>query len=207
MKLKSVKSLGIQDVFDVIDSETSNFLLDNEIVVHNSAAIDEAAFLEVIEESKRGETDVEGIYDQAEQVYHATRHRMRSRFKHKDKGMIVMVSSMNHPDDFVLRKAKAAYNLEDDEIYMSILPEWRVKPTAVYFPSNKFFYFDTEKLEIIEHAEEIEALDKNYVATEPVDILFGDVDDDPNDKLLKDMRDERKMKKLEENVEETIVGK
>ena len=162
------------------------------------ASVDEAAFLDVIEESKRGESE-DGIYDQAESVHNATKQRMRSRFKHKDKGMIVMGTSVNHPDDYVLRKAKEAYNMEDTEIFFSLLPEWRVKPTSIYFPSGKFFYYDTEKLEVIKDKDEIILLDENYIDTEPVDILFGDIEDDPNDMLLESFRNEKKLKELEDD--------
>ena len=151
-----------------------------------SAAIDEAAFLEVIEDSKRGEED--RVYDQAESLHNATKQRMRSRFGHKNKGMIVMGTSINHPDDYVIRKAKEAYNVEDTEIFYSLLPEWQVKPTFVNFPADKFFYFDTEKIEVIKDEGEIALLDKNYIQTEPVDILFGDIENDPNDIMIDNFR-------------------
>src|SRR5690606_4379721 len=75
--------------------------------------IDEAAFLDVVEESKKEQGEV---FDAAEMMYYAIYNRMLSRFAKGGKlpGLICMVSSPRFPDDFMHRKIDEAIKMGND---------------------------------------------------------------------------------------------
>jgi hypothetical protein len=83
------------------------------------AVIDEASWLLETATGQR---------DSAEEIYHAVQRRIRSRFL--DQGLLIMISSPRHRDDFLERKlAEAATN---PKIYKSRLATWDVHPPEKY---------------------------------------------------------------------------
>lgn len=119
--------------------------------------IDEAAFLEVVEDSKRSDTK----YDAAEEMYNAVYHRMVSRFAKEGKlpGLLCMVSSPRFPDDFIHRKIdEAISNPQHSGIFWRRRSTWEAKGKK-FFPNEDFFYIDTETSEIIMDKETIRFLD------------------------------------------------
>ena len=154
MKIKSVKSLGIQDVYDVIDSDTSNFMLDNGIIIKNSAVIDEANYLEVTEDSKKG---LEETYDAGEEMYNAVSNRMTSRFMRRGKipGIIVLISSPRYPDSFLERKIKEAKAIGVKKLNMFWRQRslWEAKGPK-YFDMENWFEVDLNNLKILREHED-----------------------------------------------------
>jgi len=166
MRIMYIKSLGRQKVCDVIGSKTSNFVLDNGVVVHNCGVIDEANFLEVVEGSKRSEAEV---YDAAENIYNATYNRMVSRFMMAGKvpGFIVMISSRKSRNSFMERKIIEGIKKHNDPsngIFFKVRSLWQAKPKE-YFPSNQFFYIDTDSLKKINplRGESLYQLQKKFI--------------------------------------------
>lgn len=148
MRIKSKKYLGKQDVYDVINSDTNNFLLENGVVVHN--CIDEANFLEVIEDSKKAALTER--YDAAEDMYEAIMNRMASRFmKHgRIPGLLCMISSPRFPDDFLEKKIKQAEELGPiSGVFWRKRTLWQAKGKK-FFSSGKYFYINTDTLEEVE---------------------------------------------------------
>lgn len=114
------------------------------------AVIDEANFLEVIEGSKKSE---KRIYDSAENMYNATYNRMVSRFMKAGvvPGFIVMISSRTTKSTFMERKIKEGiinHQNPNNGIFFRVRSLWEAKPKE-FFPSNKFFYLDTNSLNIL----------------------------------------------------------
>jgi len=165
-RIKSKKLLGKEDVFDVVNSETSNFILSNGIVVHN--CVDEANFLEVVEDSKRA-AESEETYDAAEEMYNAIMNRMASRFMRPDgtlPGLICMCSSPKYPGDFTSRKRREAQKLGlSSGIFWKRRPLWVAKGPKFY-QSGEYFYVDTDKLKVIEDPNIIERLNNSKPETE-----------------------------------------
>jgi len=94
------------------------------------AAIDEANFMAVIEDSKQ--VGVGGTYDQADRLFKAVRRRMKSRFKEVGlrPGMLIALSSKQYPDDFTERKVA---DLKDDpKTFIRDYAEWETKPKSLY---------------------------------------------------------------------------
>lgn len=119
--------------------------------------IDEAAFLEVVEDSKRSDSK----YDAAEEMYNAVYHRMVSRFAKEGKlpGLLCMVSSPRFPDDFIHRKIdEATANPKYSGIFWRRRSTWEAKGKK-FFPNEDFFYIDTETSEIIQDPDSIRFLD------------------------------------------------
>ena len=136
MKIINKRSFGFKEVCDVIGSGTNNFILENGAVVHNSAVIDEANYLEVTEDSKKG---LEETYDAGEEMYNAVSNRMTSRFMRRGKipGIIVLISSPRYPDSFLERKIKEAKAIGVKKLNMF----WRQRSL---WEANGPKYFDME---------------------------------------------------------------
>jgi hypothetical protein len=85
--------------------------------------IDELNFMTYTQDSKYVRANEE-FYDQAERVYMSLRRRMKSRFIQKGSipGRLMLVSSINHPDDFTSRKIKEAET--DDTIFIMNMSLW-----------------------------------------------------------------------------------
>lgn len=150
MKIKSRKKLGKQKVYDVVNSKTGNFCLENGAVAHN--CIDEANFLEVVEGSKKA--DHKEVYDAAEAMYNAVMNRMVSRFMMAGEvpGFIVMISSRKSRDSFMEKKIKEAVARQGDpnlQTFYKVRSLWQAKPDK-FFPSRKYFYIDTDTFKKID---------------------------------------------------------
>jgi len=151
--------------------------------------IDEAAFLEVTEDSNK---TVDGSFDACEEMYNAIYNRMTSRFmKHgKLPGMICMISSPNFPDDFmhkqmelhdkIVKEAKEKGTIPDSGIFYRRRPMWEAKGHKFYPEFNggydedgklhkkDNFYIDTDNAEIISDPKVIELLDAADAANFPI---------------------------------------
>jgi hypothetical protein len=111
------------------------------------ATIDEACFLEVVEDSKRSQE----TFDAAEEMYYAIYNRMLSRFLKVGRmpGLINMVSSPRFPNDFMNRKIEEAIKLGvNSGIFWRRRSTWEAKGKK-YYPQTDAFYIDTENSEII----------------------------------------------------------
>ena len=109
--------------------------------------IDEACFLEVVEDSKRAASQEK--YDAAEEIYNAVWDRMTSRFMRNGvvPGMLIMFSSPRYPQDFLERKILQASELGDDSgIFFRRRSTWSAKGKA-FFPSNDFFFVDVNTMD------------------------------------------------------------
>ncbi|MFW9949858.1 MAG: hypothetical protein ACFFKA_07020 [Candidatus Thorarchaeota archaeon] len=120
--------------------------------------IDEAAFLEVIDDSTK---TYDGKFDAAEEMYNAIINRMISRFLRRGHlpGLLCMISSPNFPDDFLHRQIEYAIRMAHEAKMKSVKNEsnifWRRRPTweakgKKFYPEKDFFYIDTENAEIFE---------------------------------------------------------
>ncbi len=90
------------------------------------AVVDEAAwFIET----------TDGHRDYAEEIYNALQRRIRSRFF--DRGLLVLISSPRHTEDFMERKLLEAET--NPQIYASRKAVWEVKPPGTY--SGKTFQY------------------------------------------------------------------
>jgi hypothetical protein len=83
------------------------------------AVLDEAAFLLTTGDGRR---------DAAEEIYHALRQRITSRFF--DRGLLVLISSPKHVGDFIERKLAEAP--DSPRLYTSRRAIWEVKPPHLY---------------------------------------------------------------------------
>ena len=120
--------------------------------------IDEAAFLEVVDDSSK---TFDGRFDAAEEMYHAIMNRMVSRFLRKGHlpGLLCMISSPNFPDDFIHRQITFAEKLLKESVDKKIPNNsgvfWRRRPTweakgKKFFPEKESFYIDTTNAEIMD---------------------------------------------------------
>ncbi len=130
------------------------------------AVIDEACWLP--------ETG-DGGRDAAEEIYHALQRRIKSRFG--DDGLLVMISSLRHEEDFLQRKLREAERLTT--VYGSRKAVWEVKPAERF--SGESFEFRGLRVPV-EYREEFErdpdrALrDLGSVATRARCAFFSDVE-------------------------------
>ena len=152
-----------------------------------SFVMDEVSFLQIVDKSSRRLGSKSQCYDQAKEAYDSAFGRMRSRFK-KD-GLGILLSSLNYDEDFLMTKIREAYNgAAEEEIFFKVLLPWKVHPDK-FNTTKQYFYFDTEKLQVIEDPGEVALLNKYYVERPIEDVIFGDNSLDPNDKLLKAYRE------------------
>lgn len=153
-----------------------------------SFVMDEISFLEIIDNSSRAKGSKSQTYDQAESAYISAENRRSSRFRKRgfDDGLGILISSVNYDEDFLVSKIRKAYTgIEDENIYYKVLVPWIVDPKKAI--SKKYFYFDTSNYKIINDRKESKALDEYYVDVPIEDIIFGNNENDPNDKLLADV--------------------
>lgn len=108
-----------------------------------NAVIDEANFMLVVDESKRiyGPEGVGGLYDQAEEVYHALDKRRASRAitRGPSPGVIYLSSSVNYKGDFLERRIASKVEGRDDQILVFRYQQYDVKPEGSF--SGEFFNF------------------------------------------------------------------
>ncbi len=162
------KLSGKQRVADLVNAGPYyNFLIeDSKIPAHN--CIDEACFLEVVEDSKRNDGGTEsGTYDAAEDMHNAMLNRMTSRFMKGGiiPGILVMFSSPRYPEDFLNRKIREADQLGDESgVFYRIRPTWSAKGT-LYYPSKEYFYIDTETLDEVPEEEALSS--PEYLILDP----------------------------------------
>ncbi len=155
--IKVLKYCGIEIVYDIADVQPNHNYISGSIISHNT--VDEANFLEVIEDSKR--TGTADVYDAAEEMYNAVWTRMTSRFMRAGKvpGMIVMISSPRYPDDFLERKVQQAKEMGDkSRIFYKRLKMWDAKPQiwqGERIWSGDKFRFDVEEMRIIEEGDPV----------------------------------------------------
>jgi len=154
MKIISKKSLGKQKVYDAINSQTKNFMLNNGVIVHNSGVVDEANFLEVIEDSKKKGSGE--VYDAAEEMENAIMNRMTSRFMRDGviPGLLCMISSPLYPDSYMERKIKQIKEKGEGvmKAFYRSRSTWEAKG-ARFFPDfyerDEYIEVDLESLQII----------------------------------------------------------
>lgn len=106
-----------------------------------SAAMDELNFMDVVESSRQARG---GKYDQAEVIYASLARRMKSRFLKRGKlpGMLIMLSSVNYPNDFTERKKKEAE--ENKQIFVLDYPLWGTAPPGTYLDEKFWVSMGTE---------------------------------------------------------------
>ena len=121
-----------------------------------AAAMDELNFMDVVEKSRQARGQK---YDQAEVIYASLARRMKSRFMKKGKlpGMLVMLSSVNYPNDFTERKKKEAE--ENPLIFILNYALWEPKPAGTYMDKKFWVSMGTENQppRVIEDEEEAKA--------------------------------------------------
>ena len=185
MKIKSKTYIGKHDVYDVINSKTQNFILENGVIAHN--CLDESNFLEVIEDSKRSQDDWNTIYDEAEELLDAVRLRMVSRYARRDgtlPGFVACVSSARYEDDFTDKKIKEAkMKGPASSIFYTRRATYEAKPKYM-FPSGEFFYINTDTMEQIPKESAKVFLDL-IKAIEDSCFLIEDLQSEMNKKLVK----------------------
>ncbi len=148
---------GLKMVYDIADVQPNNNFVSDNFFSHNT--VDEANFLEVIEDSKR--TGTADVYDAAEEMYNAVWTRMTSRFMRAGKvpGMIVMISSPRYPDDFLERKVQLAKEMGDkSRVFYKRLKMWEAKPQiwqGERIWSGDKFRFDVEEMRVIEEGDPV----------------------------------------------------
>lgn len=151
-----------------------------------SFVMDEISFLQITDNSSRSIGSSKDVYDQAKEAFDSAEGRMFSRFMYD--GMGILISSVNYDEDFLMTKIRKAFrgDVSESDVYFKILLPWKANPAK--FSMEKSFYFDTNKFEIIKDEKEIGLLDKYYVEVPIEQIIFGENNNDPNDKLLEDFR-------------------
>lgn len=107
--------------------------------------IDEANYLELVDNSKRAMTGRK--YDAAEEVYNAIMARMRSRFLKDGKvpGLLVMMSNPRSTNDFLERIAIRART--DPHVFFRRRCTWQAHPKSRY--SGKTFRYDVYNRRIV----------------------------------------------------------
>jgi len=92
-----------------------------------SAALDEANFFKVVENSKRG-NNPDGMYDEALVLYNSLLRRQESRFLKEGRkpGILYVGSSRMYPNDFTEQRIKLAKEAEDKTTYVLDYNLWKV---------------------------------------------------------------------------------
>lgn len=138
-------------------------------------AIDEMNFMATTTDSKKSAHRRDADYDQAEQVYLQLIRRMKSRFQQKGKlpGKLLLVSSVNHTEDFTAKKIEeAAGELKKHgktSIFIMKMSQWEALP-ADRFTGEKFLVEvgnEAKRSRIIDTHEE--AIDLEDVIEVPVE--------------------------------------
>lgn len=94
--------------------------------------IDEAAFMNVTEKSKKARGE-DSTYDAAANIYSQAKIRMKSRFMREGKKFpckVIIASSAQFPDDFVSRRQLELIQEPDPTVLVSDMPIWEGKPKS-----------------------------------------------------------------------------
>ena len=132
-----------------------------------SAAMDEMNFMEVVEKSRRARSKK---YDQAEVIYASLARRMTSRFMKRGKlpGMLIMISSVNYPNDFTERKKEEAK--ENPLIFILDYALWEPKPAGTYMDKKFWISMGTENQPPRIMEDEKEAVSERERSVEVLDV-------------------------------------
>ncbi len=125
--------------------------------------IDEMNFMARIRDSIQTRYTHEEEYDQAERLYTTLIRRMKSRFMQKGRipGKLLLVSSVNYPDDFTGRKLEEAAT--DPTIFVMKMSQWEALP-ADRFCGDVFLvevgneFRRSRMIDTIEEADESESV-------------------------------------------------
>jgi len=150
-----------------------------------SFVMDEISFLEIIDGSSRTKGSGSETYDQAAAAYMSAEGRRKSRFRKDgyDDGLGILISSVNYDEDYLVSRIREAYHkINNKGVFYKVLLPWKVDPDKAV--GKDHFYFDTNKYQVVKDERQIRALDEYYVDVPIEDIIFGNTDEDPNDKLL-----------------------
>ncbi len=156
MKIKSIRYVGNEDVYDVIGSNTSNFILENGTVVHNST-MDEINDMAFVEKSKKA--TMKQYYSAAEEAHREIKERINSRFPYqthwrmnKITGLITCIGQARYPTSFSEKMIQRA--VEDNGIFVVRKPRWKIQPETNF--SKEIFYFDNTNRRVIDEIPLIE---------------------------------------------------
>jgi hypothetical protein len=152
MKIKSIKVIGNADVYDVINSETENFLLENGTIVHNS--MDEVNDMAWVESSTKAR--MKQYYSAAEESYREITERMNSRFpwetlyrQQKKYGFITCIGQSRFPDSFTEKKILEAQILGNESTTFTVRgSRWDMQPKERF--SRETFLIDKTNKRVIE---------------------------------------------------------
>ncbi len=165
-----------------------------------SYVMDEISFLEVIEESARARGST-AVYDQARASHNSADGRRFSRFK--DEGMGILISSVNYDEDYLMTLMRDYYNNKEEnpKTYSKVLLPWKANP-GKFNMDDGYFYFDTDKFEIIKDPRQIAALEHYYIEPAIEDLIFKEKDtqENPNVLVLEALNN-GKIKLKEEDIE------
>jgi hypothetical protein len=113
--------------------------------------VDEANYLEVIDDSKKALTGKQ--YDAAEAMHNNIKARMKSRFdphrlkrNGKTPGILVMFSNPKHSGDFTSRMG--VKSKRDDTIFFRKRCTWQAQPADRF--SGEYFWYDSYNRKIVE---------------------------------------------------------
>lgn len=92
-----------------------------------SAALDEANFFKIIQQSKRARSS-DGEFDEALTLYYSLVRRQESRYlkKGRQPGILYLGSSNVYPDDFTAKRIKAAKDTKSTSTYVMSYSQWSV---------------------------------------------------------------------------------
>ena len=126
--------------------------------------IDEMNFMARIRDSVQTRYTHEEEYDQAERLYTTLIRRMKSRFMQKGKlpGKLLLVSSVNYPDDFTGRKLEEAKT--DPTIFVMKMSQWEALP-ADRFAGEVFL------VEVGNEFRRSRLIDSIHESDEPQDVI------------------------------------
>lgn len=133
-------------------------------------AIDEMNFMANTQDSKKAAHRRDTDYDQAEQVYLQLIRRMKSRFQQKGKlpGKLLLVSSVNHTEDFTARKIEEAEAEKKKHgktnIFIMKMSQWEALPQD-RFTGEKFL------VEVGNEAKRSRIIDSREEAIDPEDVI------------------------------------
>jgi hypothetical protein len=133
--------------------------------------IDEVDFMEVVQNSKKGNGGQGGVYDQAKVIYESISRRIKSRFVNNggQPGILCMVSSKNYPGALTDQIQAAAAT--DPTIYVYDKRVWEIKPAGTYSGERFLVYAGDEvtRPKLIQTVEEVPADHRHLVIEVPVE--------------------------------------
>ncbi len=131
-----------------------------EILSYNNfvAVMDEAAFMEVIRQSKRATVVDAGsgyVYDAAQELHDGLMRRMGSRFIWKGvrHTLLLQMSSPRYPGDFIVRNFAKAARMESQggPAWVMCHPTWETHPSGRY--QGEYFYVDLSTHKLVPQEE------------------------------------------------------